>query len=391
MITRFRVRNFRSLKDVTFEPSRINIFVGRNCAGKSNFLDAFKFLTHVATNGLSRAFADRGGFGEVCWKGREATSVISFELDFAFQSLNDEGLSKAHYFLEIEGSPTGLLNIRSEKLRVVTEKVTVDVIDMASGHGTVKNLDGSKPFDSSPGNPSVSMLEFNIPGWVGTVFKTHLIGWRFYNLIPGLMKQLRMFTRADNLTEFGDNLVEFLTTLKTVYSDSFRRIEQVVKDSFPDTVELIPAPTQFGQVSLSARERFLGRPVSVWQMADGELAFIGLVALILSPLDLGPHLFCLEEPENHLHPRLLETLVQLLRQTQEAELAKGQELAQLFVTTHSPYLIDHFSIDELAVLEKIEGETRVIRPSDKTHLRELLSERESGLGELWYSGALGGV
>ncbi len=390
MITRIRIRNFRSLTDVTFEPGGINVLVGRNCAGKSNFLDAFKFLTHVATNGLSRAFADRGGFGEVCWKGMGAMRVVSFEVDFAFQSWQGGGPSKVRYFLEVEGSPTGLLNVRSEKLHVVTDQAAVDVIDMASGHGTVKNLDGSKPFEA-PGSPSISMLEYNLPGWIGTQFKAHLGGWRFYNLVPGSMKQLRMFTRAPFLTEFGDNLVEFLTTLKTVYSDSFRRIEQVVKDSFPDTLELIPEPTQYGQVSLNAREKFLGRPVSVWQMADGELAFIALLALILSPAEFGADLFCVEEPENHLHPRLLETLVQLLRQTQESLLAQGQEVAQVFATTHSPYLVDHFSIDELAVLEKFEGQTRIIRPTEKTHLRELLSQKESGLGELWYSGALGGV
>ncbi len=390
MITRIRIRNFRSLRDVTFEPGRINVLVGRNCAGKTNFLDALKFLTHVATNGLSRSFADRGGFGEVCWKGMGAARVVSFEVDLAFQSSQGGGPCKAHYLLEVEGSPTGLLNIRTEKLRIVTEQATVDVIDAVSGHGTVKNLDGSTPF-GIPGNPSVSMLEYNLPGWIGTQFKADLSGWRFYNLVPGLMKQLKVFTRASFLAELGDNLVEFLTTLKTVYSDAFRRIEQVVKDSFPDTLELIPEPTQYGQVSLSTRERHLGRPVSVWQMADGELAFIALVALILSPPELGADVYCVEEPENHLHPRLLETLAQLLRQVQESLLAQGQEVAQIFATTHSPYLVDHFSIDEMAVLEKVEGETRIIRPSDKTHLRELLSQKESGLGELWYSGALGGV
>jgi predicted ATPase len=353
-------------------------------------LDALKFITHVATNGLSRAFADRGGFGEVCWKGMGAARVIALEFDFAFPPTSNRGPSKGRYVLEVEGSPTGLLNIRKENLRVDTEESAVDVIDMVSGHGKVNNLDGSKAFDT-PGNPSTSMLEFSLPGWIGTEFKQHLASWRFYNLLPAAMKQLKMFTRASFLNEYGDNLVEFLTTLKTAYADAFRRIEQVVRDCFPDTLELIPEPTQYGQVSLTTRERFLGRPVGVWQMADGELAFIALAALILSPPEFGAGLFCVEEPENHLHPRLLETLVQLLRQTQDSLLKEGVGLAQIFAATHSPYLVDQFSIDELIVLERTEGETRVTHPRDKAHLRQLLSQRESGLGELWYSGALGGV
>src|SRR5229473_21528 len=122
MITRIRIQNFKSLRDITYEPSRINVLVGRNCAGKSNLLDAFKFLTHVAVNGLSRAFADRGGFAEVCWKGMGAERMVSFEVEFEDLPEKDRRPATARYLLEVEGSPTGLLNIRRENLRVVTEE-----------------------------------------------------------------------------------------------------------------------------------------------------------------------------------------------------------------------------------------------------------------------------
>jgi predicted ATPase len=81
-------------------------------------------------------------------------------------------------------------------------------------------------------------------------------------------------------------------------------------------------------------------------------------------------------------------LVTVLKQVQEEFLP--EQRAQIVLATHSPYLIDKFSLDELIVLEKHEGATVVTRPSDKTHLRDLLKNEEIGLGELFYSGALSG-
>lgn len=390
MIKRIRVKNFRSLKDVSVELDLRNILVGPNTSGKSNFLDALKFLTHIASVGLNRAFGDRGGFNEVFWKGASSDSVISFEGNFDVSVDREATPIEFNYVIEIEGSQTGLLTVRKEILRAKTLSGWVILINITSGHGAIHHLDGSKAADA-PGNPSLSMLEFNLPNWAGGQFKQYLSSWHFYKLAPVLMKQLKASRSAAFLTEMGDNLVEFLTTLKTSHTDSFRRIEQVVRDTFPDVEELIPQLTQYGQVFLSAREKFLQKPVTVWNMADGELVFIALLALIFSPPELGAPVVCVEEPENHLHPRLLETLVEVLRQNENVLQAEGVPPSQLFATTHSPYLVDQWGLDELLVFEKVNGETRISRPRDKEHLRKLLSQEKLGLGELWYSGALGGV
>jgi len=87
-----------------------------------------------------------------------------------------------------------------------------------------------------------------------------------------------------------------------------------------------------------------------------------------------------------LHPRLLETLIEVFTQRQ-AEL--GHRAAQVIVTTHSPYLVDKMNLDDLIVIEKSNGASRCLRPASKKHLKELLEREELGLGELWYSGALG--
>ena len=79
----------------------------------------------------------------------------------------------------------------------------------------------------------------------------------------------------------------------------------------------------------------------------GEVSFLAWLSLIFSPPALGASLYCVEEPENHLHPRLLETLVELLAQRQD-ELQRQNEAAvqpaQILMTTHLPYLVDRLTL-----------------------------------------------
>lgn len=388
MIKRLQVRNFRSLKEIDLRPGTNNVFVGPNAAGKSNILDSLRFLTHLSLFGLNKALLNRNGYPQVAWKGKDA-GPIQFCVDLDIY-VAGEATRQAHYEIEIDGTPAGLITVRRERLTLAFEGRQVNIVDLTMGHGTISHADGTPAF-GAPGNPAQSALEFSVPKWAGTLFKDHLGGWQFHRLVPGLMKQVNPANRAPFLNEHGDNLAAWLATLKTSYSESFRRIEQVAKDSFPGLQELVPELTSFQTTFLSSRERYLTRPVPVWDLADGELCFIALASLILAPDELASPLHCVEEPETHFHPRLLSTLVELLKQAQATVQDESGTASQVFISTHSPHLVDQFGLDELIVVDKVEGQTRCARASDRKHLRELLEREELGLGELWYSGALGGV
>jgi predicted ATPase len=139
------------------------------------------------------------------------------------------------------------------------------------------------------------------------------------------------------------------------------------------------------KISIGSSEKYFKNPINLSRMSDGELAFLALMSLILAPEELAPPLLCIEEPENHLHPRLLEILVKILSQRQ-TEL--GSRAFQIIITTHSPLLVDKLSIDDLIVFGKEQGATKATRASSKKRLKELLSRKETSLGDLWYSGAL---
>ena len=94
-----------------------------------------------------------------------------------------------------------------------------------------------------------------------------------------------------------------------------------------------------------------------------------------------PPLVCFEEPENYVHPQLLELMVELLK--------NAASETQVLVTTHSPYLVDLLQPEDLFIVEKQEGKTQVKAVADRKGIKEAL--KALGLGELWYSGSFGGV
>ncbi len=385
MIKKLSVINYKSLKNLDLELSRTNVLVGPNMSGKSNLIDCFKFLTQMSIFGVNKAFLDRGGFSEVAWKG-EDSGPISFKLAIGQEANEKEPERHYEYEISITGSHTGLISITREYLTVASSGKTSTLLDLKNGQGKGTHIDGSTAF--TLGDPGIrSGLEFSVPGWEGNEFKGNISTWRYYQLLPAVMKKPNVTIAQQFLTEYGENFSSWFMTLQASYPEEFRLIKQVAKDTLPGLEEILTPPTQFGTTYVSTKEKHLKQPVAILHMSDGEIVFLAWLSLIFAPAEFGAPLFCIEEIENHLHPKLLETVVEVYTQKQSE---RGPQAAQVILTTHSPYLVDKMSLDDLIVVEKSDGATKCIRPATKKHLRELLEREELGLGELWYSGALGG-
>ena len=235
-------------------------------------------------------------------------------------------------------------------------------------------------------DPAKAVIEYDVPNWDGSFLRRIIASTDFYRLVPHLMRNINPTAAPPFLYEHGENLSAWLMHLQTRYTEAFARIRQACQDVLPDFADLFTWPTQQATVLLASREKPLKRPVTLPDMSDGELVFIALLSLLFSPADLRPALCFIEEAENHLHPRLIEALVEVLRQRQgEWDPANA---TQVILTTHSPYLVDRLRLEEVIVFQKREGETIVSYPRDKAHLRELLEHKDLGLGDLFYSGAL---
>lgn len=384
MIKKLYVKNYKSLKDLDLELGKTNVLVGPNMSGKSNLIDCLKFLTHMCISGVSKAFLDRGGFPEVAWKG-EDSGPISFKLAIELEANEKKSEKRYEYEISIIGSHTGSISIKQEHLAVTSDGKTLTLLDLRDGEVHGIHADGSIAFRIS--DPRRSGLEFSVPDWEGNELKNYISAWRYYRLLPAVMKKPNVTIAQQFLTENGENFSSWFMTLQTTYPDEFRLIKQVAKDVLPGLEEILTPPTQFGTTYVTTREKHLKQPIALLHMSDGEIVFLAWLSLIFAPAEFGAPLFCIEELENHLHPRLLETLVEVFTQKQsELDL----QAAQVIVTTHSPLLVDKMNLDDLIVVEKSDGATRCIRPASKKHLKELLEREELGLGDFWYSGALGG-
>jgi predicted ATPase len=356
-------------------------------AGKSNILDVFRFLHQVffpesGTQGVSFALAQRGGVNEVLWKGGEEKLIT-----IALEGVDDsEPNTKYRYELQLIAGVGDFVTTQTESLKLFRAGTESDLITIEQGFLRLKNADGKDLGGMGP--TGVSALQYAVPGWDGFKFQQWVKLWRFYHLVPPAMKQPSLMSLGQVLQPNGDNVSAWLMWLQAHSPEAFRRVNEVLHDLFPEVVQINIIPTPDGKVHLATREKGLKRPTNVWQTSDGFIALTALLSLIYVPPELSGTVFCIEEPENHLHPKLLETLVGLLRQVRQKALEAGLSLTQIMVTTQSPYLLDHFSLEEIVWVEKNNGETAAYRPVDKKHLKKLIEDEDLGLGDLMFTGAL---
>jgi predicted ATPase len=394
MLTKIRAKNFKSLRSVTLDLGSRNVLVGANMAGKSNVIDLFRFIYDMTfprqpgSGALSNAVFGRGGFGELLWKGGDE-QVIEITLS---------GTTLAHgpewpweYAISIQGESFGNFRVVSELLRIERRK-DLPMDDLIETVGPERYFTNIQHQRLSPvSDPRRSTLDFEIPGWPGNFLRSAIAKWRFYELVPSLMRTPNQTAAATFLQEHGENLSQWLLNLQAEHYDaSFARIQQVLRDALPQVTGLFNSPTQQSTVALGSREKHLTRPVTLSQMSAGELAFIAFLSLIYAPPDRAGSLYCIEDIENYLHPTLIETLLEVLRQSQE-EWERKDEAPQILLTTHSPLVVDKMKLDEIIFVEKRMGATECTRPNDKPHLRKLLQDEDIGLGDLVYTGALSDV
>jgi len=385
MIKHLKVKNYLSLKDISIDLGLRNVFVGPNMAGKSNIIDIFRFLNHIASTGLVAAINARGGFSEIFWKGADEGQIVISLLGEFFWPENEKRTYE--YEISLAGSAivgTGTYVVEKETLKRCDINAEYILAKFQNGIGKGLNANGTVAFEEKESSIK-SFLEYSIPGWEGMAIKRSIIPWHFYRLIPQLMRQFNAVGEQFFLKEYGDNLSAWLLTLQTKYTDEFKRLEEALKDIVPEILGISCPPTQTGLTSLLMKEKYLKRPTNLWRVSDGALQFIALLSLIFAPLQLGVPLNCVEEPEIHLHPKWIEFLIELVNQRQ---MEVSPDVAQLMITTHYPYLIDMMSLEDLFAVVKEEGATRCFRPVERKHLLDLLEKGELGPSDLWYSGML---
>ncbi len=384
-------KSYKSLKDFSLRP--LNVFIGPNRSGKSNFLDFWDFLSSAGKQELAPAINNRGGIGSVIgWN----QSQLKFDLRFAARSpfSKENGIR-----YEINISKQQLAYSISREYLVKNPKKTIaqnNLLNISSGRGLVnKQLSGkTERQESQFSNTDLAITQIRDAAVYPTLDKLrlHLANitvHRPFNTeekAPIRDAQVIGIREAEvpptRLSRYGDNLTNVLYFLhnEPKYQDFYEEYLVTLQRAFPTFEKFIfPADVGQGKTILAWRDReFPNRALTANLLTDGTLRFMCLLAALYDPEP--PSLLCLDEPEVGLHPQLLRLLASVLKE--------ASERMQIIISTHSSDLISFLeNADDVVVVESEEGWSTLKRLSQK-ELQHWLQEYT--LGELWKSGEIGG-
>jgi len=333
-------------QDIELHP--LNVLIGPNASGKSNFIEVFRLIQALPTN-PDRAIRDGGGINEWLWKGSQSKEEALIDLQFS-DSAYRLHFSKVGYRWEITYEYIGKLVAYAQR--------------NAQSHPPEISL-----LATERNHPEISAIA-DLLSSIG-IYKD----WnnsRFSPLRSPQRPDLPARPLFEDMSNFG-LVFNNLPTLTKI--DITERLKQVY-----DGIEEIRTPIDGGAVQIWIQEQGLSSPTPAARVSDGTLRYLFLLTLLKQPDP--PPLICLEEPEMGLHPDLIHSVAELL--------IEASQRTQLIVTTHSSSLISALSnIPESVIVCERESSGTTLRRLDRESLEGWLERYE--LGELWEKGVIGGT
>ncbi len=377
---------------ILLEP--LNVLIGRNASGKSNFLEALSILA-AAPRDIQVPFRIGGGVYEWFWKGptRSPLATIEVTVESQLKSTPPMPLRYRLTFSHLSGQFTVRDEVIEDEHSSTKGQDPKSYYFRSHGESTFSLKESASPsrytlHDDSI-KPDQSILSQRIEpqlypelGYLGVIFE-HIRFYGDFHLERGspLRFPQQVDLPRDHLLEDGSNLAVILKSLLND-RDSKDWIFDNLRDFCPEFQDI--RTESVGQrEQMFFQEGGLSANVSTTRLSDGTLRFLCLLAVLCSTRSnpTPPLLFCIEEPEMGLHPDVIPKLAKLL--------VEASERSQIFVTTHSDILVDALTDTPEAVVicEKVDGVTQ-LRRLDAEDLKVWLEKYR--LGELWTRGHIGG-
>lgn len=401
-LTEVKVDNFLSLKNVTVELKPLNVLVGPNGAGKTNLMKVFQFLGEIARHELAPAVDMVGGYDQLFFRGEGPSgptikiSLKGVVTKYATSKSPDEyrlsfWRNRFKFGSKFRQPSVELLH-RIEEIK----------FKRFAGQGRRITLKGGKVSSATTMRRSTNekVLPFDINGDVTGLGTLRRFGESYgsaeWNGFAELVEGMRLFdvsvdkarepssASGERLYADGSNIAPFLYRL----SNDEPYVFDMIKD---DLRSVLPGFKDFhfreiggssDAVVLEIEEEHLKERTPLARSSYGTIRAIALFAMLNDPAP--PALTCLEEIDHGLHPHALDRIVDRLRD--------ASKHTQIIVATHSPALVNRLSVEELLVVERNDGDgsSRIFRP-ELSLVRRLQRETDYQLGELWFSGLIGGA
>jgi predicted ATPase len=343
-------KSIRELKD--FKLTNLNVLIGANGAGKSNFISIFRLLNEMYERRLQLYVQKQGGPDALLHFGRKTIEKVYMNF----------------YFGENEYKFT-LIPTSDNKLIFKEEK------SIFVGH--------TRDFIESIGSGHFESKLPRAPDKYSAYVRPAIIGWRVYHFHDtGETAKIKGKSQSnDNLKLKPDaaNLAAYLQMLNKKYPDEYSRIVDTIRFVAPFFGDFVHREDQEYIELEWTQQGNSDTPFKAHMLSDGTLRFICLATLLLQPTRLLPSTILIDEPELGLHPYAISILADIFKQVAEER--------QLIVSTQSVELVNELSPEDVIVVDQDEGASTFKRFS-----QEELSEwlKEYSLGELWKRNILGG-
>jgi predicted ATPase len=357
------ISNFMSIRNLDLELRALNVLIGANGSGKSNFIAAFRLLNEILERRLQQ-YTGAIGADNLLYYGTKTSKGLEIKLNFGQN-----------------GYEISLIPSDSDTLIFADERVWYHQKQF------------STPYRISIGNgerETSLFTELKMKGSysiVNYVIK-YLRSWKIYHFHDtsrsSPMKQAQNIHDNERLQADASNLAAYLYLLQEKYSEHYQRIIRHIKRVAPffDDFVLRPNPLNPETILLQWRDINSDKIFNAAALSDGTLRFICLVTLLNQPDKMLPSVILIDEPELGLHPFAINLLESMLR--------SASTKTQVIISTQSVPLINQFTPEDIIVVDRKDKQSTFSRLKD-AELSEWMSEYSGyGIGDLWEKNIIGG-
>jgi predicted ATPase len=360
------LRGFKSILNLEkFKLGKMNLLIGANGSGKSNFVSFFTLLNNLIEGQLACYVADQGGPDRFLHRGREVSPSLEAVLEFGY---NEYG---------VELKPT-------TDNRFFFEKEILSFTGRLGPYGEVFPTErslGNGYFESKAKEQLHNDYNKKITGYVVPA----ILSWRVYHFHDtsdqAKVKRIHAINENVQLASDAGNLAAFLLRLREESRAHYDRIRETVSLVAPCFDDFVLRPSGKNQDSIQLEWKAKGvsgsQPFLAHHLSDGTIRFICLATLLMNPM--RPSTIIIDEPELGLHPYAVKILASLLDE--------AAQRTQLIVATQCAQLVDEMESEDVIITSMEDGVSKFER-LDPEKLKPWLEDYS--LSELWNKNVVGG-
>lgn len=356
MITRLSIKGYKSIDNQDVNLKSINILIGGNGIGKSNFISVFDLMRSLYEKELQSYVLRKGGANVLLHMGRKQTEQIAIDLNF------QQGDYQNRYIVELQEAQDSFIIKTASTAFLHNDVWHTQLCDNDKKEATIKEDKRGQAWYVS-----------NLMGQF-KVYHFHDAG----DSSP--MKSKANIDDNVTLKHDGANIASFLYFLQERHPKSFKRIEMAVKAVSPFFGGFALAPDRLNPkvIQMEWKQRGVEDAYfNAYQLSDGTLRFICLATLLLQPNP--PQTIIIDEPELGLHPMAINKLSAIIK--------KVATKSQVIISTQSVSLVDNFNADDIVVVDMKENASQFRRLNQETLAIWL---EQYSLGEIWEKNLIGG-